>query len=199
MAIPSSLQPANGAENRQMPEFRPTTTGAVGGGNATRAVELPTPGYGNPFSDANRRDSWEEEDEDQNQDEDPADTLYRPPGGGISMMSRAQAALSAANPGGTRLTSERTAPQTGETWRRGQERSYYSPGYESTPSNMVRQDAVAGGLAMRGGRGSQDVVPTSPNTQRGSEAGISEVSDMGRGSVGDVSPVAERYIGRYRS
>jgi len=201
MAMPSSLQPTNGTENRQPSEFRPTIAGSAGDGTTTRPVELPVPGYGNPFSDENRRDSWEDEEDEEGQgqqEEDPTDTLYSPPGGGgTSMTSRVQAALSAAKAGRQRLTS--TSPQQpGEAWS-GQEGSHHYPGYGGMPSHTVRPDAAAEGPTMRAGRDDQETAAVNPHTHRMSEAEFSEVSDLGRGSLSDVSPVAERYPGRYRS
>lgn len=160
-------------------------------------VELPSPGYGNPFTDAYHADEEDEE------DEDPTDTLYRPPGasarGGTSMKDRVAAALAAAKAGVTTSNTSnlplpsRPAPQAQESWR-GPEGSYY-PGYKTTPSYLQRQESAADHLTMRGGNESSEGTPTSPNN-RGSEAGVSDVSEGfvrgGRGSVGDVSPIAER-------
>jgi len=160
------------------------------------AVELPTPDYGNPFSDANQREEWEEDDDDD--DEDATDTLYRPPGGGpMIMTSRVQAALSAVQAGNGGSPPSRPAPKPDESWK-GQEGSYY-PGYKSTPSYTASQDAAAEELAIGDRRESREGRPVSPNTQRGSVAGVSELSEGGKGSVDGVSPITERYSGRYRS
>lgn len=198
---PPPLQPASRTPNRPLPDLSVPSQPP-----AAAPVELPSPGYGNPFSDSAHReeDEYFEHDDD---DDDPTDTLYRPPGssargGSTSMKDRVAAALAAARAGGTQVTPGgklqppgRPAAAGQDSWR-GQQGSYH-PGYRSTPSYVQRQESASEHLTMTGAGSSAENTPTSAGN-RGSEAGVSGVSEgygRVRGSVGDVSPIAERRGG----
>jgi len=130
------------------------------------AVELPTPGYANPFSDTAHNVPDTNDD-----DEDPTDTLYRPPagsGGPTSMTARVAAALAAAKSGNKRNGGGASAgdastsatlgqpppPQPELSWT-GDQASYH-PGYHTTASYRARQDSALKGLSMRGAAGGEE-------------------------------------------
>jgi len=147
---------------------QPPTASFVPTERPVPAVELPTPGYANPFSDTAHMVP------DTNDDEDPTDTLYRPPagsgGGPTSMTARVAAALAAGKAGNKRngsggssnvgdanaaATLGRPSPPQPEPSWTGDQTSYH-PGYHTTPSYRARQDSALKGLSMRGAAGGED-------------------------------------------